>query len=105
MPDVTREEFEQLREGHTQIRERVAAGEAVQDQHGGAIQRLSDQISALSREQREGIANLGKQIAAGNSTRSRTVTAAITGGGAVGGSFAVGLYQLLHTLYPHLFGG
>ncbi|GBQ08468.1 hypothetical protein AA15669_1795 [Saccharibacter floricola DSM 15669] len=105
MPDVTREEFEQLRESHTQTRERVAANEAVQEQHGGAIQRLSDQVSALSRETRQGFATVTQQITEENSLRARTVSAAIASGSAVGSASAVGLYQLLHTLYPHLFGG
>lgn len=104
MPIVTREEFEQLRESHTQTRERVAANEAVQDQHEGAIQNLSDQVANLAREQRKGIATLSQQITESNSARGRLVSAAITGGSALGGGCAVGLYQLIHTLYPHFFG-
>ena len=112
MTEITREEFEQLRtrheqldERHAQTRERVAANEAVQDQQGGAIQRLYDEIAALAREQREGLHTIQQQIADANSARARTVTAAITGGGAVGGAVAVGFYQLIHAIYPQLFGG
>ncbi|MCL1496272.1 hypothetical protein CO583_01945 [Parasaccharibacter sp. TMW2.1882] len=112
MPEITREEFEQLRtrheqldERHAQTRERVAASEAVQDQQGGTIQRLHEEIADLAREQRAGIAALSDQIRATNSSRSRTLYAAISGGGAVGGAVACGLYQLVHTLYPHFFGG
>lgn len=112
MPEITRAEFEQLRtqhqqldERHAQTRERVAASEAVQDQQSGTIQRLHEEIADLAREQREGLNAIQQQISDANSTRARTVTAAITGGGAVGGAVAVGLYQLIHAIYPHLFGG
>lgn len=87
------------------LHERVAALEAVQDRHDDDITRLSDKIDNLAREQRAGIASLSDQIQEANSTRSRTVTAAITGGGAVGGAVACGLYQIIHALYPHFFGG
>ncbi|WP_282803135.1 hypothetical protein [Bombella apis] len=83
------------------LSERVAALEAVQARHDEDITKLSDKIDNLAGEQRAGIAALSSQIRDVNSARARTVTAAITGGGAV----AVGLYQLLHALYPHLFGG
>lgn len=87
------------------LSERVAALEAVQARHGEDITKLSDKIDDLAQEQRAGIAALSSQIRDVNSARARTVTAAITGGGAVGGAVSVGLYQLLHALYPHLFGG
>ena len=112
MTEVTREEFEllrnsheQLTEQHNQTREKVAAGQAVQDRHDGDITKLSDKIDGLTAEVRACITNLTSELRAAKSSRARTVTAAITGGGAVGGSVAVGLYQLIHFLYPHLFGG
>lgn len=91
--------------GLSPLNERVAALEAVQARHNDDITKLSDKIDSLAREQRTGIAALSDQIREVNSSRARTVTAAITGGGAVGGSVAVGLYQLIRFLYPHLFGG
>lgn len=87
------------------LSERVAALEAVQARHGEDITKLSDKIDNLAGEQRTGIAALSSQIREANSTRARTVTAAITGGGAVGGAVSVGLYQIIHMLYPYLFGG
>ena len=87
------------------LNERVAALEAVQYQQGGTIQRLHEEIADLAREQRTGLHAIQRQIADASSTRARTVTGAITGGGAVGGAVAVGLYQIIHLLYPHLFGG
>lgn len=91
--------------GAPPLNERVAALEAVQARHNDDITKLSDKIDSLTREQRTGLATLSRQIQDVNSSRTRTVTAAITGGGAVGGSVAVGLYQIIHFLYPHLFGG
>ena len=87
------------------LNERVAALEAVQARHDEDITKLSDKIDDLAREHRAGLAGLSRQIADASSTRARTVTGAITGGGAVGGAVAVGLYQIIHLLYPHLFGG
>ena len=91
--------------GFWTLNERVAALEAVQARHGEDITKLSDKIDDLAREQRAGIAALSSQIREANSIRARTVTAAITGGGAVGGAVACGLYQIIHALYPHFFGG
>lgn len=98
------------------LHERVAALEAVQERHDEDITKLSNKIDSLadklmdctatlSREQHAGIAAIQKDIAQINSGRSRALYVAITGGGAVGGSIAYGLYELVHTLYPHFFGG
>ncbi|CDG32705.1 hypothetical protein CO583_04485 [Parasaccharibacter sp. TMW2.1882] len=89
----------------TPLNERIAALEAVQARHDEDLTKLSNKIDNLALELHAGIASLSEQIRESNSLRSRTVTAAITGGGAVGGAVAVGLYQLIHTLYPHFFGG
>lgn len=112
MPEITRAEFdllrqshEQLSEQHTQTRERVAAGEAVQDRHDGDISKLSNKIDRLSAEVKDGLIKLTGEVRSANSSRSRIVTAAISGGAAIGGGCAVGMYQLIHTLYPHFFGG
>ncbi|MCX8667445.1 hypothetical protein J3T99_07455 [Acetobacteraceae bacterium B3987] len=88
----------------TPLNERIAALEAVQARHDDDITKLSDKIDNLAREQRAGLEALSDQIASTISTRSQLITAAITGSAAFGGGVAVGLYQLLHTLNPHLFG-
>ncbi|MCL1515237.1 hypothetical protein [Parasaccharibacter sp. TMW2.1890] len=87
------------------LHERVAALEAVQERHDEDLTKLSNKIDNLAVEFRAGIAALSNQIRDTNSSRSRIVTAAISGGAAIGGGVAVGLYQIIHTLYPHFFGG
>ncbi|MUH03198.1 hypothetical protein GM609_06785 [Bombella sp. ESL0387] len=87
------------------LHERVAALEAVQERHDEDLTKLSNKIDNLAVEFRAGIAALSNQIRDTNSARSRIVTAAISGGAAIGGGVAVGLYQIIHTLYPHFFGG
>lgn len=87
------------------LHERVAALEAVQARHDDDITKLSTKIDGLSNDLRSGIGMLSKKISEINTARSRLITGAITGGAAIGGGAAVGLYQLLHTLVPRLFGG
>lgn len=87
------------------LHERVAALEAVQERHDEDITKLSNKIDNLASELRGGFTALSNEIRAANSSRSRIVTAAISGGAAIGGGIAVGLYQIIHSLYPHFFGG
>lgn len=112
MTEITREEFEllrndhaQLTEQHNQTRERVAAGEAMQARHDDDLAKLSNKIDGLAEKMTGCISALSNQLRETNSLRSRIVTAAISGGAAIGGGVAVGLYQIIHTLYPHFFGG
>lgn len=105
MKDISREEFEQVRETLIQTRERMAAGEAIQSRHDDAIQILSQQIAELSEETRRGIADIKGQIIEANTGKAKILYGAISAGGTIGGGIAVGLYQLIHAIYPHLFGG
>ncbi|MBA5725494.1 hypothetical protein [Bombella favorum] len=87
------------------LNERVAALEAVQARHDDDIAKLSTKIDNLASEFRTGFTALSNQIRESSSSRSKIVTAAISGGAAIGGGVAVGLYQIIHSLYPHFFGG
>lgn len=94
-----------LNEQHTQTRKRVAAREAVQDRHDKDLIKLSNKIDGLADDFREGIPDLGNKIKAVNTIRSRVITAATSDGATISGGVAVGLYQIIHVLYPHCFGG